>query len=293
MSYIVKQIRQKLVTGNAILAQADKGKTMVIITLNAYTDKVHTFLSTNNLPTMPTDPTKKYHNLIQKNLQECNLLIDKHKVKYLIQKKPTPPALKARIKLHKQDNPIRPVVDNMNAPSYKAAKHLIHILNTHLNLKNTYNVTQSTQLATELSRLSITGNQRLITYDIKDLYINIPINEVIQIIHNSLGCQTHHDTTTQIIKLTKTILSQNYFMFQNKIHHTNKGVAMGSPISNTIAGIFVQHYENTYIKQALDMQYIQYYTRYVDDILIIYDNNKITHEQITQQLNQLHTDLTF
>ncbi len=58
-------------------------------------------------------------------------------------------------------------------------------------------------------------------------------------------------------------------MFQNKIYHTNKGVAMGSPISNTIAETFLQHYENTYIKQVLDMQYIQYHTRYVDDILII------------------------
>jgi hypothetical protein len=58
-------------------------------------------------------------------------------------------------------------------------------------------------------------------------------------------------------------------MFQNKIHNTNKGVGMGSPISNIIAEIFHQHYENTYIKQVLDMQYIQYYTRYVDDILIL------------------------
>ena len=46
-------------------------------------------------------------------------------------------------------------------------------------------------------------------------------------------------------------------MFQNKIYRTNKGVAMGSPISNTTAEIFLQHYENTYIKQVLDVQYVQ------------------------------------
>ena len=59
VSYIVKQIRQKLVTGNAILTQADKGRTMVIITQDAYTDKVHTFLTNNNFPTMHKDPTTK------------------------------------------------------------------------------------------------------------------------------------------------------------------------------------------------------------------------------------------
>jgi hypothetical protein len=55
----VRQIKQKLVTGNAILTQADKGRTMVTITKDAYTDKVHTFLTNNNFPTMPKDPTTK------------------------------------------------------------------------------------------------------------------------------------------------------------------------------------------------------------------------------------------
>ena len=109
---------------------------------------------------------------------EFNLLIDKQKIKYLIQKKPIPPTLKARIKLHKQDNPIRPAVNNMKAPSYKVAKHLIHILNTHLKLRNTY-VTKSTQLAAELSHLPTNENHRLITYDIRHLFVNIPINEAV------------------------------------------------------------------------------------------------------------------
>ena len=118
---------------------------------------------------MHIDPATKYQNLLQKILQECNLHIDKHKIKYLIQKKPTPLTLKARIKLHKQDNAIRRVVNNMNAPSYKVAKHLIQLLNTHLNIRSTYNVTQSTQLAAEISRLPIIENYRLITYDIEDI----------------------------------------------------------------------------------------------------------------------------
>ncbi len=74
----------------------------------------------------------------------------------------------------------------------------------NLNLRNTYNITQSTQLAAKLSRLPITENHRLVTYDTKHLFVNIPINEVVQIIQNSLSCQTHYKTATQIIKVTKT-----------------------------------------------------------------------------------------
>ena len=66
---------------------------------------------------------------------------------------------------------------------------------------------------------------------------------------------------------------------------------MGSPISNTIAEIFLQHYENTYIKHLT--KNISYYARYVDDVLIIYDNSRITHESTTQQINQIHKDIKF
>jgi hypothetical protein len=39
-------------------------------------------------------------------------------------------------------------------------------------------------------------------------------------------------------------MAQNYFSFQNTIYHPNKGIAMGSPISGTMAEIFLQHIEN-------------------------------------------------
>ena len=131
------------------------------------------------------------------------------------------------------------------------------------------------------------------TYDTKDLFVNIPINEVTEINQNTLTCSFNDQMATQIIELTGAVLSQNYFMFQDKIYHTNKGVAMGSTISNTIAEIFIQHYENTYIKHILDTKNIRYYTRYIDDILIIYDRNRITHESITQRINKIYKDIEF
>ena len=63
--------------------------------------------------------------------------------------------------------------------------------------------------------------------------------------------------TQQIIILIEAVLSQNYFMFQNKIHQPEKGVSMGSPISSTIAQIVLQHLENVHIKQLLDTKVYQ------------------------------------
>ena len=84
-----------------------------------------------------------------------------------------PPTLKAQLKLHKAGNPIRPVINNnRNAPSYKAAKKLNRTLQQHLKLDNHYTIVNSTTLAQDLTKLSINKNLRLITLDIKDLYVN-------------------------------------------------------------------------------------------------------------------------
>jgi hypothetical protein len=68
--------------------------------------KVHTFLAANNFLLLSKDPTVKYQKHIHKTLQQCNLIIEKQKIKYLTQKKPSPPTLKAQLKLHKPNIPI-------------------------------------------------------------------------------------------------------------------------------------------------------------------------------------------
>jgi hypothetical protein len=66
---------------------------------------------------------------------------------------------------------------------------------------------------------------------------------------------------------------------------------MGSPISSTIAEIFLQLPGYIRIKKFLDTKNIIFYTRYVDDILIIC-NTKRTHPNlINTYINQIHTDI--
>jgi hypothetical protein len=66
---------------------------------------------------------------------------------------------------------------------------------------------------------------------------------------------------------------------------------MGSPISGTIAEIFLQNLENTHIKHLLDTKNIIYYTRYVDDILIIYDTTHTNDNTIYEYINRILTNL--
>jgi len=68
---------------------------------------------------------------------------------------------------------------------------------------------------------------------------------------------------------------------------------MGSPISGTIAEVFLQHLEHIHIRPLLQDKRILLYTRYVDDILIIYDTETTSHDFLTQHTNTMHSNLQF
>jgi hypothetical protein len=81
----------------------------------------------------------------------------------------------------------------------------------------------------------------MITYDVKHLYVNIPTDETLKITEIELLKNNDKHKTKQIIAILKTIPAQNYFTFHDTIYHTNKGVAVGSPISDTMAEIFLKY----------------------------------------------------
>jgi hypothetical protein len=70
---------------------------------------------------------------------------------------------------------------------------------------------------------------------------------------------------------------------------------MGSPISSIIAEIFLQYYENVFIKQLLESRNIIYYTRYVSDIFIIglYNKTIIALDRMTNNMKRIHKDIIF
>jgi hypothetical protein len=122
--YNVNQIKQILQQNNLTIAKADKSKALVIIDKTALTHKVHTFIHENGMIQLNKDPTEKYQKQIHVAIQNSEDLIDKDRRKYLLNIKPMAPKLNANIKTHKENEPIRPVIDNTEAPAYKTAKFI-------------------------------------------------------------------------------------------------------------------------------------------------------------------------
>ena len=146
-----------------------------------------------------------------------------------------------------------------------------------------------------MKNINVEPNSRLVSFDISNLYTNIPVIETIHLIkcrllHNGL----ENVYVNQIVKLLTTVLKQNYFRFNNKFYEQTDGLAMGSPLSAILSEIFLQHHENEILENLKHNHDAELYVRYVDDILIIFrENQEREHEQMIQIFNRQHQNLAF
>jgi len=126
------------------------------------------------------------------------------------------------------------------------------------------------------------------------MYTNIPTGELITIINKA--CQNNykeHNLRHDISKLAETIIEQNCFQFCGKTYIQSEGLAMGAPTSSIFSELYLQHLENTKIYDILTNHNIEGYFRYVDDILIVYNESKTDIDCILECFNKLTPKLEF
>ena len=59
-------MKHKIMTGNAMLVQADKSRTNIIIYKEVYTNKIYNFLTDNNIQPLQKIPSTKTANISRK-----------------------------------------------------------------------------------------------------------------------------------------------------------------------------------------------------------------------------------
>jgi len=204
---------------------------------------------------------------------------------------PGTPVLRGLIKVHKEDTPIRPIVNFRNAPTYNLAKMLANILMKYIPLPSVYNVQNSVQLMKNLENIPCTPDLRLASLVISNMYTNIPTNKLLDIIENACKNDNLEPLMRQeILQLTRLIVTQNYFRFQDKTYLQKNSLAMGAPTSSALSEIYLQFMENTKIFDILCRSKVEGYYRYVDDI--IYDENR-TNIEVQKSFNEITIGLHF
>jgi hypothetical protein len=100
---------------------------------------------------------------------------------------PSAPHIYGTIKLHKQGKPICPIVNWIDSPAYKLAKHLSTILTDILQLPNAFNVQNTSTLAHSLKLIKTNNDIQMCSIDNDNMYTNIPINELLNVLENVMN----------------------------------------------------------------------------------------------------------
>jgi hypothetical protein len=137
--------------------------------------------------------------------------------------KPTPHNIRGLLKSHKENNPIRPIVNGTNAPGYNLAKkNLPKTYFKYAPLPYAFNTKNSTYLMKDLLDSPCDINLKLASFNITNMYTSTPTTEIPVIIQNPYTTNKVNLTTqTEITHLCVIVLNQNYFQF-NKSYYLQK-----------------------------------------------------------------------
>ena len=135
----------------------------------------------NNIIEIKSDPTDRFNNNVKSVLNKTKYIITNEEKKYLKMIDPKAPRLRGLPKIHKNNMPVRPLVNFTSAPSYKIAKKLDIILRRHTVFNKNYSLKNSLELVDLIKELTIEPRHTFASFDIVNLYTNVPINETLEI----------------------------------------------------------------------------------------------------------------
>ena len=101
---------------------------------------MQTFIANNYFTLVPHDTTKTLQRVVSTVINECKDSIPKETKWRHVSLNPTAPKIRGLIKIHKEDSPIRPIVNWKNSPAYKLARSLVKKLQTHVPLPYAFNI---------------------------------------------------------------------------------------------------------------------------------------------------------
>jgi hypothetical protein len=292
--HTINNIKNKLTENNAIVLKDDKGNSIVITHIDDYHNKIHDFITSNKFSIINNDLTNNFQKQIRHTINNCPLVIPKDRKWMYTNLNPSAPTIRGLPKIHNTNIPIRPVINWKQAPAYKLAKLLSQLIQTHIPPPNTFNVKNSRHLMDDLMEIPYQQDIQLVSFDIENMYSNIPTDELNHIIRSTCIEQNLEEKfTDEILSVTHAILQQNYFQFQDSCYIQKTGLAMGAPTSSILSEIYLQHMEQNKIFEILTNHNILGYFRYVDDILIVFNSNKTNIQEVFKAFNDLSPSIKF
>ncbi|XP_046585127.1 uncharacterized protein LOC124292119 [Haliotis rubra] len=200
------------------ITEADKGKAVVVMD-----SLVNNALSDNNTyKILDKDPTAK---LERKHKKQLKTLHSNNEISDVIYNKRNPinsqqPYARATIKIHKSPVKTRILVCSRGSVYYDTAQFLSRLL-APLGKEGRSFMSDSSSFVEKLKNIDTDGT--MVSYDVVDLFTNIPLDEALDILHIN---------------------------WQNQIYQQIHGLPIGSPLSPVITEIYMTNFEEAALSSS-------------------------------------------
>ena len=261
--------------------KAEKGRGVAIMNKSKYLEKCLTLLNSDHFVRLNEDPTKTNERKVQRMLRKIKPNLTDQEYKRLYLSGSAPGKFYGTAKFHKisiNDGvgklPIRPIISNIEKPTYQPAKYLAKLLSPLANSE--YTVTSSKDFIEKIKNAKVSDGRQLSLFDVKSLFTDEPLQKTIGIILKRIyenkdinTCISKKNMKDMLILCTKSV----HFSMNGDIYLQIDGVAMGSSLGPVLAGIFMVELERSLVPKL--SSYIKFWKRFVDDTITFANNEAI------------------
>ena len=194
-------------------------------------------------------------------------------------------------KIHKENNPGRPVINSINCHASEIPRFVDHYLQPVVKEIPSY-IEDTNDFVKKIKNLTVPKDSILVTMDVESLCTSIPNHEGIAAVKKRYYKCTNKAILTKIITLLALVLTLNNFILNSKFYFQIKGCAMGTRCAPTYANIFMAEFEEKYIcsfiKQISVLDLI-----FNDDIFMIWTKSEDELKNVMKDLNTKHPSTKF
>ncbi|KAJ8909510.1 hypothetical protein NQ315_012834 [Exocentrus adspersus] len=148
----------------------------------------------------------------------------------------------------------------------------------------------------KLTTINLNPTDLLVSFDVVSLFTNVPVDKTLSIVKNKLENDSSFKYRTKLnvtafMELLTLCIKTTYFQLENDFYQQDFGMAMGSSLSPIMSNIFMEYFEETYVKNYTNKPKIWW--RYVDDVFSVWPHGQDSLTQFLNFLNNIEPTIKF
>ncbi|XP_071124035.1 uncharacterized protein [Mytilus edulis] len=278
-----------------VIKPADKGSAVVIMDKANYIAEAVRQLSDERFyKKLDYDPTSEFSSKIITALQTMynDGHIDEDTIGYLKPENAKPGRLYLLPKIHKVNNPGRPIVSANGHPTEKISEFVDFHLRSHVeNLPS--HIQDTTDYLRKMESMNpLPPETLLVTLDVTSLYTNIPHDDGIQSCREIWDSRNILEPPTEcLVQLLTLVLKCNNFTFNGDHYLQINGTAMGTKMAPSYANIFMGRLEKQIIAASLSKPLSWF--RFIDDVDMKWIESQQKLDDFIRHANNAHHSIKF